>query len=305
MNYRQLQAELKRYRVQCLSPRSFKLNQKKVILQAEYDRIIDLYSPTIVETPTVESITQPTNNNELTFGVEIEVLRTPDLNRELIEAALQAEGINATTQNYNHLDNSGWKIITDSSCGWEIVSPILSGESGISEVKKVSDILNRINCKVDKTCGLHVHIGADALGVKKVKSVVRRWLNNEHHLDAIQPFSRRENNNQYCYSLARTFQASGLDHCRKIETLARYQNTRYAKLNLQAYRRHSTIEFRHHSGTTDSKKITNWIKFLLDFVTTSVGNTEDNGFDALFTSNEIKRFYNGRKAKFERQLATV
>lgn len=314
MNYRTLQTELKFLRE--LGYTDIKLNQKRYILQAEYDRVQVIRTArmtwweqahSVPETQTEQSQTETSTqiNNELTFGVEIEILATQELSQELIETALQVEGINATAESYNHRVNDGWKIIRDDSCGWEVVSPILSGESGISEVKKVADILNRIGCKVDKSCGLHVHIGADALGVKKVKSIVRRWLNNEHHLDAIQPLSRRENINPYCYSLARTFDTSGLDHCRKMNTLANCQSTRYAKLNLQAYRRHSTIEFRHHSGTTDSTKITNWIKFLLDFVTTSVGNTDDNGFDALFTSNEIKRFYNSRRAKFERQLATV
>ena len=36
---------------------------------------------------------------------------------------------------------------------------------------------------------------------------------------------------------------------------------RYFKLNCQSFFRHGTIEFRHHSGTTDFAKIKNWILF--------------------------------------------
>jgi len=297
MNYRQLQQVLKGYRAQGYT--TIKLNQKRYILQNEYRRIMNR-----LEDERIELIEENGTNNELTFGVEIEIL---DMNVYIrdIEEALQDAGIDAEYQNYNHNTCSQWKIITDRSCGLEIVSPILSGQEGLNQVKKVAETLNRIGCKVDKKCGLHVHIGADVLGVKKVKSIVRRWLNNEHHLDAIQPQSRRGNNNYFCVSLANTFDASALENCRTINALSQLQCTRYSKLNLQSYRRHQTIEFRHHSGTIDATKITNWIKFLLDFCTTSVNNTEDNGFDALFTSNEIKRFYNSRKAKFERQLATA
>lgn len=311
MNYRQMQRVLKVMRNDGYT--TIKLNQKKAILQAELERVNAIihsrqmmeYNANSVQSRLQQSEVTPitTTNDDLTFGVEIEILSTVD--RQTIATALQAEGINAAVEGYNHRVCEGWKIITDSSCGLEVVSPILSGEQGLNQVKKVAETLNRIGCKVDKTCGLHVHIGADALGVKKVKSIVRRWLNNEHHLDSIQPQSRRGNNNYFCASLANTFDASALDHCRTIKTLSQSQCTRYSKLNLQSYRRHQTIEFRHHSGTTDATKITNWIKFLLDFCTTSVNNTEDNGFDALFTSNEIKRFYNSRKAKFERQLATA
>lgn len=297
MNYRQLQQILKGYRAQGYT--AIKLNQKRQILQDEYTRIMNR-----LEDERVELIEENGTNNELTFGVEIEILNM-NVDISEIEEALQDAGINAEYQNYNHNTCSGWKIITDLSCGLEVVSPILSGRDGLNQVKIVAETLNRIGCKVDKSCGLHVHIGADVLGVKKVKSIVRRWLNNEHHLDAIQPLSRRSNNNNFCYSLANTFDASALDHCRTIKTLAQCQTTRYSKLNLQSYRRHQTIEFRHHSGTTDAKKITNWIQFLLDFCTNSVNNTDDRGFDALFTNNNIAQFYSARKAKFERQLATA
>jgi hypothetical protein len=42
--------------------------------------------------------------------------------------------------------------------------------------------------------------------------------------------------------------------------------SRYFKLNLTAYWRHQTIEFRQHSGTTDAEKAVHWIQLLLAFV---------------------------------------
>jgi hypothetical protein len=35
--------------------------------------------------------------------------------------------------------------------------------------------------------------------------------------------------------------------------------SRYLKLNLAAYRRHGTVEFRQHAGTTNATKIWHWV----------------------------------------------
>jgi hypothetical protein len=290
MNYRTLQTELKRYR--SLGYTSIKLNQKKVILQAEYNRIQGIRA----EQDNQRALQNQTPNS-LTFGVEIEILMTQGLSQELIETALRDDGINATIERYNHQTRQHWKIITDASCGWEIVSPILSGEQGLNELRKVCETLTRIGCKVDKTCGLHVHVGADALGVDRVKSTIKRWLGNEsQNLDSIQPPSRRGTNNQYCLPLANTIRTDLIDDCLTIDQLVRLQSTRYSKLNLQSYRTHRTIEFRHHAGSTNATKITNWVKFLLDFCTNATPETATlTHFDALFANNNITQFYRQRR----------
>ena len=285
MNYRELQRALKAYRTAGLTV--IKLNQKTAVLQAEYDRITGILQ--------AEQDNQRAQNpNSLTFGVEIEILSTVD--RSAIATALQAQGINAVVEGYNHRTQRYWKVITDSSCGWEIVSPILSGEHGLNELKKVCEVLTRIGCRVDMNCGLHVHIGADALGVSKVRSVIKRWLSNESNLDSIQPLSRRGRSNMYCEPLSDTIRWALVDNCFNIEDLVNIQSTRYSKLNLQSYRTHKTIEFRHHAGSTDSTEITNWVKFLLQFCLTATPETaSDVEFNSLFTNNNIAQFYRQRQ----------
>lgn len=285
MNYRTLQTELKRYR--SLGYTTIKLNQKKVILQAEYNRIQGIRAE--------QEQQRVLQSGELTFGVEIEILSTVDRNE--IATALQAEGINAAVEGYNHRTQRYWKIITDSSCGYEVVSPILSGEQGLNELKKVCQVLTRLGCQVDRNCGLHVHIGADVLGVERVKSTIKRWLANEtQHLDSIQPRSRRGASNRYCLPLANTIRTDLINSCQTMDELVRLQTTRYSKLNLQSYRTHRTIEFRHHAGSTNATKITNWVKFLLDFVTTATPETAtDTGFNGLFANNNIAQFYRQRQ----------
>ena len=52
-------------------------------------------------------------------------------------------------------------------------------------------------------------------------------------------------------------------------TLAGYAAGRSSRVNCEAYQGHGTIEFRHHHATTDAKEITNWIRFLVNFVEVS------------------------------------
>jgi hypothetical protein len=89
---------------------------------------------------------------------------------------------------------------------------------------------------------------------------------------------------------------AGVESCSTIAEIAYLQGIRYSKLNLQSYRVHRTIEFRHHAGSTDATKVTNWVRFLLDFCTTASPETAAvTDFDSLFASNNIAEFYRQRR----------
>ncbi len=61
-------------------------------------------------------------NNERTYGIEIEFLEN-FYSREIIARELRNAGINAYSESYNHMTKNNWKLITDASCGNELVSP--------------------------------------------------------------------------------------------------------------------------------------------------------------------------------------
>ncbi len=46
-----------------------------------------------------------------------------------------------------------------------------------------------------------------------------------------------------------------------------FGNSRYNKVNLEAYARHRTVEFRQHGGSTNFTKMKNWILFLNRMIT--------------------------------------
>lgn len=186
------------------------------------------------------------------FGIEIEFLAP--LNSSEMAAEIRNAGIECDAQSYNHRSCRSWKIVSDASVktreigfqGMELVSPILIGKAGLEAIATICQVLNDKGCKVNMTCGLHVHHDAPEFGMDKIAKMIRYYKKAEGVIDSMMPASRRGSANEYCNSMLtvpeRTMPIS-----------------RYFKVNFQSLVRHGTVEFRHHSGTIEAEKIQNWI----------------------------------------------
>ena len=171
------------------------------------------------------------------FGIEIEAY---NCTRERLARELTAVGIRVEVEGYNHTDHTDhWKLVTDSSLHgnntFELVSPILHGEQGIEELEKVCWVLDLCNAKVNDSCGLHVHMDAAEFDLQTWKNLIITYKRLENVIDHFMPRSRR--------------------------------NNRYHKVNLEAYARHRTVEFRQHGGSTNFTKMSAWIHFLAKMIT--------------------------------------
>lgn len=209
---------------------------------------------------------------ERNFGIEMEF---NGLTMQQSLAALKRAGLKAQIEGYNHDDHADgtWKIVTDASVsrGHEVVSPILRGEAGIAEARRAAEALEKAGATIDISCGLHVHFDAASFTADELRTACIRYAKHESEIDAFMPKSRRANENRFCRATTGCFlnNASFMRATSK-ESLARSQGSRYFKVNLEAYLRHQTIEFRQHSGTVDSGKIENWVRFLAAFLDESV-----------------------------------
>jgi len=201
------------------------------------------------------------------FGVEIEFI---GVDRHELARAISAQGIDCVVEGYNHRTQSHWKIVTDASCGYEMVSPILQGESGFFDLKIVMDTMTEMCCAVNRQTGVHVHLEAVDLTALDVKNIVKRYSDNEAEIDSWFPRSRRANNNTYCRSVEIGIsEIRGTDEsldAQPARATTRFLNTRFTKLNLASLDRYNTIEFRQHAGSTDYAKVSNWILFLQHFM---------------------------------------
>ena len=85
------------------------------------------------------------------------------------------------------------------------------------------------------------------------KNLALSYKRLEKVIDAFMPSSRR--NNRFCQGFANITETQ-IKSAGTITDLRRaFGNDRYRKVNLEAYARHRTVEFRQHSGTTNFTKM--------------------------------------------------
>ena len=232
-----------------------------------------------------------------TFGVEIECLM---MRSRFIERA-RDNRMQYEYQGYNHTDNrTFYKLVSDSSIHGdnpiECVSPILEGnDNGFESLKNCCKTLNEADAKVNRSTGLHVHIGASGMTDKWFLNIFKNYQKLESIIDTFMAPSRRRDNNTFCKSL----QGYNFDYaCNTIADLQRKLSSRYYKVNPMSINRHGTIEFRQHQGTTDFEKISNWVRFCAKLVQWSKENVlsnEDLRIDNIpFITESEKAFFKSR-----------
>lgn len=238
------------------------------------------------------------------FGIEIESF---GIRKGRLAGLLRDAGIQAKVTARNSITCSYWKVVNDSSISgedrFELVSPILRGQTGLHEVEKVCSILGEAGARVNKSCGLHIHFNARQLTITDWQNLFKNYINLEMDIDSIMPGSRRASNNRYCKSMLHNFTSKNeafeaIDRAGNVAALHSNitQNDRYFKLNASSYQRHGTIEFRQHSGTVDFEKISHWIKLCDVIINRSrIGLVTE--LSNILTTDQ-KRYFNKRKQTF-------
>lgn len=215
-------------------------------------------------------------NRNQKFGIEIEFATSDHYAVNNLTQKLRDAGIDVQSMGYTHQTTQHWKIVTDSSCGYELVSPPMTiNDNGLDQIYTVCRVLNENNFAVDNNCGLHVHIDASNYSVKQMMGIISAYIMYEKHFDLLMPLSRRADANRFCHSnlqyVTRNWGKSEINRIKRnirnnnTNIIANLFGTRYMKINTESYVRHGTLEFRQHSGTLSSTKIVNWIVILLQF----------------------------------------
>lgn len=235
------------------------------------------------------------------FGIEIEAY---NCTREKLASELRAAGIDVAVEGYNHTTRNHWKLVTDSSLTgnntFELVSPVLEGEAGLKELEKVCWVLEYCDVKVNDSCGLHIHMDAADFDLQTWKNLALSYKHLERVIDSFMPQSRRQN--YYCKGLS-SISAADIQAAQNINDLqVAFGNNRYRKVNLEAYARHRTVEFRQHSGTTNFTKMENWVRFLNGLITFAKnGIVSNTGLENIpFLDEKQKLFYKLRTKKLAR-----
>ena len=102
-----------------------------------------------------------------------------------------------------------------------------------------------------------------------------------------------------------------IDQCKNMDDMRALYPCRYRKLNIQSYFRHQTLEVRHHAGTTNPEKITNWVRLMARLFDaaesaatvrnrpqdTGVGMNRMKWFFQAIEARGLTKFYNARAKK--------
>lgn len=214
-----------------------------------------------------------TASQTVTFGIEIEsFVNTARANAIGLVRGYYHRGTDLAQYGF-----PGWKAESDCSLSTslathtpvEFVSPVLRGSEGMATVQRFCGWLASLDARVNHTCGMHVHVGAESGSGSREFGVTMDWVvrlanltsHVEEGLYAATGTTSRQNS-YYCAPVKRGLgnavksAAAASDAYSKRYTL---QNTaRYHALNLTNLRDGSgkyTVEFRFQAGTTSFVKI--------------------------------------------------
>lgn len=225
------------------------------------------------------------------FGIELEIIGNDVQNGRLAQL-LDNAGIPTCLESYNHVAREHWKIVSDGSLtgrnAMELVSPVLHGVEGLEVIKRVCQVLNDNGITVNQTCGFHVHVDARDSQAHQVANVLRMWAKYETCAFSVLSPSRRNNrwasplfsagvDDGYkriarALKLANNVSGGRLDSYHFVHawnaavSQVTHREPRYNSVNLAAFLRHGTIEFRAHQGTTDYAKIEAWVMLCVGLV---------------------------------------
>lgn len=216
------------------------------------------------------------------FGLELEFFGCGNFE---LQHSLAEWGVKSKITLYENPKVDYWTITTDNSIegenAVELKSPILAGDSGLAEVRKVLTLLNYLEVQTNASCGLHIHHHVEDFTGKNVLALLRLYSKFEAVIDGLVTLDRREDRNPHCRSLVQGGDLSWVDKLSsKNNGLAlqvalqfdknyRVKNiggmdalgSRNHKVNITSYYKYGTIEFRHFQGTTDIDDCLNWLVF--------------------------------------------
>tara|TARA_R100000951_G_scaffold38958_1_gene32858 strand:+ start:1993 stop:3465 length:1473 start_codon:yes stop_codon:yes gene_type:complete len=216
--------------------------------------------------PTYLNLTK-TSSMQYTFGVELE---TCDSSNVKSNPRLNVKSVRDGSTN-----------------GLEYVSGVLHGNNGVNMISEICEHLTCNDAKVDRSCGVHVHVGNAMFNRRFSIMVLKLCLDIENDIYKLLPDSRqgntyckklpknlieRMNFHNYKDTLGEIIQNSSIDknyNKKKTHPGGHYNSQRYYWVNITNYSTSTgpnTIEFRPHSGSLDFKKIYNWLLICMSIV---------------------------------------
>jgi hypothetical protein len=250
-------------------------------------------TPTPTPTPTTSERATNVRNRDVaftnTFGVEIEYHNAPP---EKIISECKKVGITVANVGYTHAITDYWKLVTDGSVwgtnGLEFVSPILRGNKGFVTLRKALTAVTKAGMFANNTAGTHIHFGAKDFKLQTWKNVLINYQGFQPLIDKYCAKYRESNHLKADGNVNHYIEPTGniTNWKQKVENAMSFRDLqlmmlkhknmptdrgwewenrrdgRYFNVNLFAYPKQGTIEFRQLGSSIEFDMIQNWILFL-------------------------------------------
>jgi hypothetical protein len=138
-------------------------------------------------------------------------------------------------------------------------------------LKMLAKVLESVDARVNKTCGLHVHLD---MRMHSVAACAYRLLKKHKMLQSKVDPQRLKS--KYCRPLTEKDLSNFL--------VSNYLTSRYKDINLLATRDHRTIEVRLHEGTVDTNRILAWCNLLYRVAHTPVRLERNKSIQSIIAS---------------------
>lgn len=220
----------------------------------------------------------------MSFGLEYEFNR---LGRSGIYEDHAGEQIRERLRERQVPNADQWNVVTDGSCGLELVSPVLNGEKGLQLAKVGLDVLRSLEARTDRRCGLHIHFSTPGMR-RYIRPLTKTLMYAEPVFFASTTQSRY--GNHYCRfwdtrhlnvlnGLYNSAEDSWYGNSREAEPCDcgdedcdeyreqdydgredKYHNSRYFGINLHSFFYGTGIELRYFHVPRTSGRLESWLR---------------------------------------------
>lgn len=216
--------------------------------------------------------------------------------KRFISAEIEVSEVNGKNPNtYKAVSNWGGAIVSDGSIqgrfGFEINTAPASGDKFLKQIDEICQGLSKDDGRVNKSCGLHVHIDARDFNFYDIRKLVFLYAKIEDAIFSViapsrksstfcspcgQKFVKDLENNIVPKDNEKTILKNVYGYEERISSLRtnKYNSARYSALNLHSWVYRGTIECRAHQGTVNAEKIKNWGMLWGAIIDYAANNTE-------------------------------
>ena len=190
--------------------------------------------------------------------------REPPQEADRLADLLQGAGLRAAATELTDTRRGAWRVHAEEAGGLEVNSPILRGEDGLQSAREAVRVLAAAGCRPADEYGLHVHVGAGDLRLHEVQGVLSAATYFDKALRALLPRDRAQSR------FAAPTPPDALDAALRAKDWPGFfdavGSSRNRVLNVNALRRHGTLELRCAPSTTDGDDLEGWVRIALALV---------------------------------------